>query len=227
MPTVTDLPRTDGAPSDDGAPSRAARDEEALVAALRTGDADAFRELVRTHHAGLVRLARLYAPASVVDEVVQETWVGVIRGLDQFEGRSSLKTWIHRILLNQARRRGSREARSIPFAPDELLPGPGSVVASDRLQHPELGSGYWPDTPPPWDSHPEGRLLGREVREVVQAAIDRLPRAQRVVITLRDVEGWSSAEVCDVLDLTAVNQRALLHRARVAVRDIIEEYVHG
>lgn len=203
------------------------RDEAALVGALRAGDEDAFRGLVARHHAALRRLSRLYVPDAVVDGVVQETWAAVVAGIDRFEGRSSLKTWIFRILLNQARKRGPRERRTIPFSAgghgsDDRSP----AVDPDRLVHPELGHNYWPAPPPTWHGDPEGRLLGGELRDVVMKAIAELTDSQREVITLRDVEGWTSTEVCDTLGISAVNQRVLLHRARTSVRDALEVHLH-
>lgn len=202
--------------------------EVALLDALRRGDEQAFRHLVERHQAGLRRVAGLYVPGAVVDEVVQETWAAVVAGLDRFEARSSLKTWIYRILLNQARKRGPRERRTIPFA---ARTGPlgddGPTVDPDRLVHPDLGRGYWPDNPPTWHGDPEGRLLGSETLAVVRSAIADLPDAQREVITLRDVEGWGADEVCDLLGLSSVNQRVLLHRARASVRHGLEVYFDG
>lgn len=202
--------------------------EVALLRALRGGDEEAFRDLVERHQAGLHRVARLYVPDAIADEVVQETWAAVVAGLDRFEARSTVKTWIYRILLNQARKRGPRERRTIPFASRSGLFGEdGPAVAPDRLVHPDLGRGYWPDAPPAWHGDPEGRLLGAETLAVVRAAIADLPDAQREVITLRDVEGWDADEVCDLLGLSSVNQRVLLHRARAAVRQRLEVYFDG
>lgn len=198
--------------------------EAALVDALRRGDADAFGLLVNTHHASLRRVARLYVPDALVDEVVQETWAGVVRGIDRFEGRSSLKTWIYRILVNQARKRGGRERRTVPFS--------GMSMADDdalvsRLTHPLLGAGYWASAPNRWQTGPEDETVAAELRRVIRAAIDALPDAQREVITLRDVEGWTAEEVCDALCISAVNQRVRLHRARVTVRAALEVYFDG
>lgn len=193
-------------------------DDADLLAALRAGDEAAFRQIVQEFHASFCRVARMHVPEAVVDEVVQETWLGVVRGLPTFEGRSSLKTWMYRILLNQARRRGPREKRTIPMS------SAAHTVDPDRLVHPELGRGYWPDAPPAWHDEPEQRLLSAEVRAHVESAIAALPDLQRTVITLRDVEGWSASEVCDLLHCTAVHQRVLLHRARTSVRDALEGY---
>jgi RNA polymerase sigma-70 factor (ECF subfamily) len=201
--------------------------EARLVAALRRGDESTFRALVTEHHQALRRLARLYVPQSIVEDVVQETWAAVVRGLPAFEGRASLKTWIYRILLNQARKHGQRERRTIPFAAassDGAWPG---AVDPARLVNPQLGPNYWPAPPPSWRGDPEDRLVAAEMRQVVADGLVRLSDAQREVVTLRDVEGWSSEEVCDVLGISSVNQRALLHRGRTALRRALEEYFDG
>jgi RNA polymerase sigma-70 factor (ECF subfamily) len=201
-----------------------------IVAALRAGDEAAFRALVERHHAGLIRVALMYVRTrAVAEEVVQDTWIGVLRSLPRFEGRSSLRTWIFRILANQARTRARREARSVPFS---ALAGPddeGSVVDPDRFlsaDHPTF-AGHWASPPRNWDTIPEERLLASETRERVLEAIDGLPASQRTVISLRDVEGWSSEEVCDLLEISEGNQRVLLHRARSKVREALEDYLDG
>jgi RNA polymerase sigma-70 factor (ECF subfamily) len=199
--------------------------ERELVDALRRGEEDAFRNLVLTHDRGLRRMARLYVSEAFVDDVVQETWIVVVRAIGGFEGRSALRTWIFGILVNIARRRAAREGRSIPFAPvasaSERYQG---AVDPDRLQHPELGLGYWP-APPSWPRDPESSVLAAEARKVVSRAIGALPPAQREVMTLRDVEGWPTAEVSALLGISDVNQRTLLHRARVTVRRALEVYL--
>ena len=197
------------------------------MAALRRGDEAAFVQLIDMYHASLLRLARSYvSDRAVAEEVVQETWLGVIRGIDRFEGRSSLKTWIYRILTNTAKKRGVRERRTVPFS--ALLSGDDGddgVVDADRfLAEGNLWAGHWASPPSSWGSAPEERLLAGEARELIEATIATLPDSQRQVITLRDVDGWSSEEVCNVLDLTEVNQRVLLHRARAKVRQALEEY---
>lgn len=201
--------------------------EAGMIAALRLGDEAAFRRLVGIHHAGLRRVAALYVPSSAVEDVVQETWVGVIRGIDGFQGRSSVKTWIYRILVNQARKRGPRERRTIPFSAAGPFGDHQPVVPLDRLVHPELGVGYWPEAPPQWHTDPEDRAMAAEMRDVISQAIGGLSGAQREVIVLRDVEGWDSEEVCDLLGISAVNQRVLLHRARTTVRAALEVYFDG
>ena len=201
-----------------------------IVAALRAGDERVFRELVERYHASLIRVALMYVRTrAVAEEVVQDTWIGVLQSLPRFEGRSSLRTWIFRILANQARSRAKREARSVPFSAlagdDDASP----AVDPDRFlpaDHPAV-PGHWASPPRSWAARPEDELLGRETRERISAAIDALPAAQRTVISLRDVEGWSSEEVCDLLAISEGNQRVLLHRARSKVRAALEEYLDG
>jgi RNA polymerase sigma-70 factor, ECF subfamily len=207
------------------APAPQAIAERELVDALRRGEEAAFRSLVLTHDRGLRRLARLYVGEALVDDVVQEAWIVVVRGIGDFEGRSTLRTWIFGILINIARRQAEREGRTIPFAPvasaSERYHG---AVDPDRLQHPELGRGYWPASPS-WPRDPESSALAAEARKVVARAIGALPPAQREVIALRDVEGWPAAEVSALLGISDVNQRTLLHRARVTVRRALEVYL--
>jgi RNA polymerase sigma-70 factor (ECF subfamily) len=214
----------------DGAGWRSAEAAEAAaIAALRRGDERAFVDLVDALGPGLRRVALLYTPsAAIADEVVQETWIGVIRGLDRFEGRSSLRTWIFRILVNIARTRGEREHRSIPFSAfvdAQAEPGEPAVEPDRFLPADSDWPGHWASFPRHWDEVPEERLASAETLAVVRAAIDTLPPSQREVITLRDVEGWSSDEVCNALEISATNQRVLLHRARSKVRRALEEYL--
>jgi RNA polymerase sigma-70 factor (ECF subfamily) len=198
-----------------------------LADRLADGDESAFRELVRAHDAGLRRMARLYVADSVADDVVQDTWITVIRGVGRFEGRSTLKTWIYGILVNIARRRAQREGRTVPFATAAGASGPWSgSVDLERLHHPDLGRGYWPAAPN-WARDPARAAVENETRAVVLRALSALVPAQREVITLRDIEGWSGPEVCEVLGISGVNQRTLLHRARVTVRAALEEYFDG
>jgi RNA polymerase sigma-70 factor, ECF subfamily len=201
-------------------------EEARLVAALRVGDEVAFRELIRMYGAGMLRVAQMYVSSrAVAEEVVQEAWLGVLNGIGRFEGRSSLKTWLFRIVANTAKTRGMRESRSLPFsafADDEGEP----TVSPDRfLGSGERFPGHWSVPPGNWARLPEGSLLAAETMEVVRRAIDRLPPAQRSVLTLRDVEGLEADEVCNALDLTETNQRVLLHRARAKVRAALEEYL--
>jgi len=185
--------------------------DAALVAALRRGDERAFMELVDAFTPGMRRFALTFVRTpAVADEVVQEAWLGVLRGLERFEGRSSLKTWIYRIVANVARTRGVREARSTPFSSEPS-------VDPDRF----MPDGHWAAPIEPWQQVEE-----TELRSIVDGAIDALPEQQKLVIRLRDVEGWSSEEVCNVLELSETNQRVLLHRARSKVRAAVEEYQH-
>jgi RNA polymerase sigma-70 factor (ECF subfamily) len=197
----------------------------ALVEALRRGDETAFMMLVDRYQPSMLRIARMYVSTrAVAEEVVQETWLGVLKGLDTFEGRSSLRTWIFRILTNIAKTRGQREGRTLPFSALERPEGvPEPAVDPSRFLPPdhERWPGHWAARPEPW---PEERLLATETRAVVDAAIERLPPAQRAVITLRDVDGWSAEETRNALDVTETNQRVLLHRARSKVRQALEDY---
>jgi RNA polymerase sigma-70 factor (ECF subfamily) len=199
------------------------------LAALRMGDEPAFTALVRRHNSAMVRFALVYVPSrSVAEEVVQETWLAVLAGLDRFEGRSSLKTWIFRILMHKAITRGQRERRSVPFsALFDATNDPGEpAVDPERFFGPNTASaGEWQAPPRNWEGAPEERLLSRETLAQVGEAVEGLPPAQREVIVLRDVEGWSSAEVCNVLGITETNQRVLLHRARSKVRRALESYL--
>jgi RNA polymerase sigma-70 factor, ECF subfamily len=192
-----------------------------LVERLRGGDEDAFRELIRTLSPSLVRVARMFVPtAALAEDVVQETWLAVLNGIDRFEGRSSLKTWIFRILTNTAKTRGERERRSVPFSSLETDDGGGFEPAVERSRF--TGTGHWAVLPRAW---PEDRLLAKETQVLIERAIDRLPAGQRAVITLRDVEGWDAEDVRNVLELSETNQRVLLHRARAKVRRALEEYL--
>jgi RNA polymerase sigma-70 factor, ECF subfamily len=205
-------------------PTPADRAAVDLLERLRHADEDAFRELVRTHDAGLRRMARWYVDEADVDDVVQDTWFTVIRGIDRFEGRSTLKTWVFGILVNVARRRAQRERRTVPFASAGTGTDPWTgTVDPARLRHPDLGGGYWPAAPT-WTRDPQDATVAAEARQVVLSALAQVTPAQREVMTLRDLEGWSGPEVCEVLGISDVNQRTLLHRARVAVRRALEEY---
>jgi RNA polymerase sigma-70 factor (ECF subfamily) len=201
--------------------------DEALIAGLRAGDERAFATVVDLHTPALLRVAMAYVPSrAVAEEVVQETWIAVMGGIDRFEGRSSVKTWIFRILANVAMRGGSRERRSVPFAALAAAEDTGEPsVDPDRFLPPdhELFPGHWLISPTRWPTPEEGLLAG-ETRAVIVAAIDELPKAQRTVIALRDIEGWSADEVCAALEISAGNQRILLHRARTRVRAALEEH---
>ncbi|MDQ1370396.1 MAG: hypothetical protein QOF20_2749 [Acidimicrobiaceae bacterium] len=206
-------------------------DEDAfLLAALRQGDEDAFAALIDRFHASMLRVARSYvATREAAEDVVQETWLGVINGLDRFEGRSSLKTWIFRILVNRAMTRGEREARSRPFSslePLDLLEPHGVEPAVDPSRFNTHGrwAGYWA-SPPSAIALPEDHVVTAEAGARLLSAIDALPPNQRLVITLRDVQGLSAAEVCDLLQVSDANQRVLLHRARSRARAALESYL--
>jgi RNA polymerase sigma-70 factor (ECF subfamily) len=203
-------------------------EDERLLSALRRGDEAAFTELVERYNAPLLRFARTFVrDRAVAEEVVQETWLAVIGGLDRFEGRSLLKTWIFRILANRAKTRGMREARSVPFSALALdEEGDAQAVPEERFRGAgDQWEGHWATPPRSWDDVPESRLLARETREVIDATIEELPSTQAQVIRLRDVEGWSAEEVCDLLGLSEGNQRVLLHRARSKVRAALERYL--
>jgi RNA polymerase sigma-70 factor, ECF subfamily len=206
--------------------------ESILLTALRNGDETAFVELVERHHGPLKRLAVTFgATDSVAEEIVQETWLAALRGLDGFEERSSLKTWLFRILTYQARDRATREKRSVPFSSlaraGEGADEAGAVVDPERFQGED---GCWPEhwaTPPrPW-SQPHVRLAAMEAREQIRNALATLPPRQQLVVALRDADGLTSAEVCEVLEISEANQRVLLHRGRAAIRNVLEEYIDG
>jgi RNA polymerase sigma-70 factor, ECF subfamily len=202
-------------------------DDAKLVEALRQGDEDAFRRLIDEQGPSLLRVAMSYvASRAAAEEVVQETWVGVLKGLDGFEGRSSLRTWIFRILSNTAKTRAVRDSRSTPFSSlagrDEGSSDP--VVDPDRFMTADHEhAGHWALPPMRWET-PEKGLLSSEVRDIILKAIDALPAAQRVVITMRDIEGCPAGEVCEALDISDGNQRVLLHRGRSKVRAELERY---
>jgi RNA polymerase sigma-70 factor, ECF subfamily len=203
-------------------------DDARLLVRLRAGDELAFRDLVARHDRPMRRVARTFVSSdAVADEVVQETWLAIIKGLDRFEGRSSLKSWMFRILVNRARTRGAREHRTTPFSALEAVEGQdGPTVDPDRFLGPDHpAAGYWRLTPTRFFELPEDRLLAEETAQLVAGAIGRLPGRQQDVIRLRDVEGWESEEVCLSLGISAANQRVLLHRARAAVRAELEEYL--
>ncbi len=184
-------------------------------------------ELVERLRPAMLRVARMYvATDAVADEVVQEAWIGVLQGIDRFEGRSSLRTWIFRILTNVAKTRGIRESRSLPFssfgADDQLEP----AVPAERFQGPFAQfPGTWSTLPDDWRGIPDERLIASETLTVVRRAIDALPANQAAVIRMRDVLGMTSGDVRNALDLSETNQRVLLHRARARVRRAVEDYV--
>jgi RNA polymerase sigma-70 factor (ECF subfamily) len=207
-------------------------DDVVLVQSLRDGDEAAFAWMLDRYHGPLHRTARMYvATDAQADEVVQETWLGVLKTIDRFEQRSSVKSWLYRILMNIARTRGVRESRSVPFssAANALDDGAEPTFAPDRFRPPgdPEWPGHWASFPLDWEHQPESRLLAGETMTLVAGAIEALPPAQREVLTLRDLDGWSSSEVCNALGLSETNQRVLLHRGRAKVRSALELYFEG
>ncbi|GIH79874.1 RNA polymerase sigma24 factor [Planobispora longispora] len=201
--------------------------DDVVVAALRTGDEAAFAALLDAWSRGMLRLARAYVSTDdSAQEVVQDAWLAVVEGIDGFEGRSSLKTWVHRILINTAKKRGVRENRAIPWSSAferRGEPSDGSSRPSRSPGEDGVPPGPWKDFSALWPT-PEDEALASEVRGQIATALAGLPDRQRIVITLRDVEGCTSEEVCEILDISAANQRVLLHRARAWVRGRIEVY---
>ena len=202
-------------------------DEQRLIDSLKAGDESAFAWLLDEYSSALFRVAMTHVGTrAVAEEVVQETWLGVINGIDRFEGRSSLKTWIFRILTNTASTRGPRERRMVPFSALGPADDEDSSVDADRFFPPDHARypDHWALGPTAWETPEEGLLSG-ETREVILRAIDELPEAQRAVVTLRDVEGWPPEDVCDALQLSDGNQRVLLHRGRTKIRLALESYL--
>lgn len=196
--------------------------EQALVRALAAGEERAFNELVGRHHRSLVRLARNFVRTeAIAEEVVQDTWCAVIGGIDRFEGRSSLKTWLFSICVNKARTRAERERRTTPFSALVGEAEDGQAIAVEDRFTPD---GRWSAPPRAWED-PERRAASLELREHLRAALDDLPGRQRLVVTLRDVEGLSAEEACDLLGLTPGNERVLLHRGRARLRAALAEAV--
>lgn len=212
-----------------------ATDDPGLVDAILAGDESAFCALVDRLSPSMLRIATFYGPSrAVAEEIVQETWLSVLRSLDRFEGRSSLKAWIFTILANCARRRAGREARSIPFS--EIAGLDAELVETELFPTDPDADRFFPADHPRWagcwttvvvnpEVLPEDRLLARELEDAVRGAVEALPPGQRAVFTLRDIEGWSAREVCEGLELTDANQRVLLHRARTRVRLAMEGYL--
>jgi RNA polymerase sigma-70 factor, ECF subfamily len=195
-------------------------EDEALLTRLRAGDEGAFEVLLARHDSSLRRVARSFVhTATAVEEVVQETWLGVVNGLSRFEGRSTLKTWIFRILVNRARTRGLRDARSVPFSALEE----GDLPAVDPSAF--GADGRWRSAPARLETDPESSLLSAELRARLLDAIDELPDQQRAVVTLRDVAGLSAEEACELLEITDANHRVLLHRGRARMRAALADHV--
>lgn len=187
-----------------------------LVTRLRSGDEEAFRFVVDRYHTSLLRLAQTMVPTrAVAEEVVQDTWLGLVRGIKGFEGRSSLRTWLFHVLVNRARSTGAHERR----------PAAG-VTAGPTVDPSRFGpQGNWADPPVPWPDDVDDRLAAQELAERIRPRIDELPDMQRQVVTLRDIEGLSAAEVCGLLGISEGNQRVLLHRGRARVRGMLEAEV--
>lgn len=201
-------------------------DETETVAALRRGDASAFALLVDQHTPAMLRVARGYVPTvEIAEEVVQEAWIALIKGIDRFEGRSSLRTWLFTIMINIAKTRGVRERRDADAA---IAAYTGATVDPARFR---TGEDPWPGhwkadaVPAAFADSPEGSVLGRELIDVASRELEKLPERQRMVVTMRDMLGFDSAEVCELLNLTLANQRVLLHRGRAAVRQALEDYL--
>ena len=188
-------------------------DDVELLARLRAGDEHAFVTLVARHHDSMLRLASSFVPSqAVAEEVVQDTWLGVVRGIDRFEGRSSLQTWLLRILVNRARTAGVKERRHTPIGDAE------QAVDATRFDK----TGQWSSPPAPWVDEADERLAAGTLTATIRDALGNLPPLQREVVALRDVDGLSTREVCDVLDITEGNQRVLLHRGRSRLRQALE-----
>src|SRR5713226_3083646 len=210
--------------------SAASPEDAALVERLRNRDEASFLELVHRHHGALVRLAQSFVNSTAIaEEVAQDTWVAVLQGVGRFEGRSSLKTWIFQILINRAKTRGVREARSVPFSTLSGLNSKGGYssvdptrfLSSDDSEH----AGGWASQPQQWDMTPEQLLLSQECRIFIEQAIASLPELQKEVITLRDVQGWDNEQICALLGISEANCRVLLHRARSRMRQALENYL--
>ena len=203
-------------------------EELVILERLRAGDERAFEALVERHYPTMLAVARhLLSSRAVAEEVVQEAWLGVLKGLDRFEGRSSLRTWILRILVNKAKTRGARDARVVPFA--SLAPqGEEAAVDPERFRGPDDPfPGHWRAYPGNWQRLPDEALADRETLDVVLSTIHQLPPPQRIVITMRDIQGCDAEEVCAALDVSEGNQRVLLHRARSKVRSALERHFDG
>jgi RNA polymerase sigma-70 factor (ECF subfamily) len=202
-------------------------DESAMIAALRRGDEAAFVALVDRHTPAMLRVARGYVSSrEIAEEVVQETWIALIKGVEKFEGRSSLRTWLFAVMINIAKARGVRERRVADAAIADYTGGivdPSSFRALTKEW--PWGSKNWEEYPRACPETPESSLLATELVDVAKSELDRLPDRQRMVVTLRDMLGFDSREVCELLDISAANQRVLLHRGRAALRLVLESYL--
>ena len=197
-------------------------DDAELVRRLQDGDERAFRDLVRSLHGVLVKLAMAFVGSrGAAEEVVQDTWMAVIAGIDRFEGRSSVRTWIGHVLVNRAKTRGARERRAVPFS--SLSPEDEGPIEPERFS----ARGFWSSPPAAWDRAQEAAVLQREACAQIERELAALPSAQATIVMLRDVEGWSAEEVCAALEVTDANQRVLLHRGRARLRAALERYHSG
>jgi len=208
-------PLMSGARDREPAPADPA-DEHDLLMRLRAGDEAAFSGLVEMYHPAMVRLALLHVRSrAVAEEVAQEAWLGLLRGIDRFEGRSSVRTWLFRIVINRAISTGQRERKHVPVGDEELEKGDGRFSQD----------GWWVTPPTHWADEVLDRITAPALVDRVRELIAELPSLQRSVVTLRDVDGLTPAEVCSVLDITEVNQRVQLHRARSRIRSAVEQEV--
>ena len=204
--------------------------EVVLLARLRQGDEGAFAELVTRHHSALIRMAMGHvADREVAEEVVQDTWMAVIQGLDQFEGRSSLRTWIFGIMIHKAKDRGVREKRHTTFSSFESFNDENEeAIDPSRFHQSGEWAGHWAFPPQPWDDQtPEKLLASQQAINVMNRAIEALPQTLKAVLILRDVEGVEAKEACDILKITETNLYVRLHRARERVRQAVEVYLEG
>ncbi len=213
----------------DGSERYSDPDDAVTLARLRAGDEAAFLALVDRYASAMRKIARAYVrDDATADDVVQEAWLGVLRGLEAFAGRSSLRSWIFTIVVNRAKTKAVREARAVPFsalARDETERDDPSVAPDRFAVAGEPWPRHWRDEPASWGDQPEARLASRELRACIDAAIDALPPVQRTVVLLRDVAGQPTADVCNVLGLSETNVRVLLHRARAKIRRALDPYL--
>jgi RNA polymerase sigma-70 factor, ECF subfamily len=203
------------------------KDESGLIAALREGDEVIFAQLVDQYTPAMLRVARSYAPThQIAEEVVQETWIALVKGISRFEGRSSLRTWLFAVVINIAKQRGVRERRD---ADAEIAPLTGGTVDPARFRAADdpMWPGHWKERQEPaaFPDTPEGSVLADELITFARRELDKLPERQRMVVSLRDLLGFDSSEVCELLNISLANQRVLLHRGRAAVRQALENYL--
>lgn len=201
-------------------------DESTLIAGLRDRDEAAFAQLIDQHTPSMLRVARGYVPSrEIAEEVVQETWIALLKGVNNFEGRSSLRTWLFAVMINIAKARGVRERRDADTAIAAFTGGTVDPVRFRGSDDPYPGHWLPDEVPSPFPDTPEGSLLASELVDVARRELDTLPERQRIVVTMRDMLGFDSSEVCELLDISVANQRVLLHRGRAAVRQVLEDYL--